>query len=104
MAGVSKEQARRVRQPVLVGDVHITGTLDGTTTSEVVSFSSVAEKVTVQSSGDLVGNITVSINGINFNTGVSFTANNLATYSTNLVMAITVNRTGGSGKLTIVAR
>jgi hypothetical protein len=103
-AGVSKDQARKVRQPVLVGDLHITGTLDGTTTTEIVELSSIAEKVTVQSSGDLAGNITVSINGKDFNTGVAFVANTLVTYSTNLVRVIKVTRTGGSGKLSIVAR
>lgn len=101
---VSKIQARKVRQPVLIGDLAISTTLDATTTTDIIELSSIAEKVTIQSDGTLAGNVEFSINGINFFSSTAFTATTPVTYSTNLIRVIKVTRTGGSGKLHIVAR
>lgn len=101
---VTKIQARKVRQPVLIGDLAISKILDGTTTTETIQLSSVAEKVTVQSDGTLAGNVEFSVNGVDFFGSTAFTATVPATYSTNLVKVLKVTRTGGSGKLHVVAR
>jgi hypothetical protein len=101
---ISKSQARKVRQPVLLGDLHITGILDATTTSEIIELSSIAEKITIQSSDSLAGNIELSVNGKDFVAGPVFTAAAIVTYSSNLVRIIKVNRTSGSGRLSLIAR
>lgn len=101
---ITKAQARSVRQPVLVGDYEVSAALDAGTTQTTVLFSSVAEKVTFQSDGDLAGNFEISVNGVNWSSGATFTANTIATYSTNLVRLIRVNRTGGSGRLHLIVR
>lgn len=100
---VTKTQARRVRQPTLVGDIEITGTMSAAG-SEIIELSSIAEKVTMQSSGTLAYTYSISANGINFTTPVSVAANILATYSTNLTRVITITYVSGSGKVTILAR
>jgi hypothetical protein len=101
---VTKQQARKVRQPVLNGDLAISAALDATTTVDIVTLSSVAEKVTVQSDGTLAGTVEFSINGVTFYGSTAFTAGVPLTYSTHLVRVIKVTRTGGAGKLHMVAR
>jgi len=101
---VTKAQARKVRQPVLVGDFAISSALDGTTTVDIVTLSSVAEKVTVQSDGTLAGTVEFSVNGTTFFGSTAFTATVPLTYSTNLVRVVKVTRTGGAGQLHMVAR
>jgi hypothetical protein len=101
---ITKAQASKVRQPTKVGDQQSTGTLDGTTTTETIQLGIVAEKVTVQSDGTLAGNVQFSTNGVDFYTTTAFTATTPVTYSTHLITAIKVTRTGGTGKLSISAR
>lgn len=101
---VTKIQARKVRQPVLIGDLAISKTLDAIITTDIVELSSVAEKVAVQSDGTLAGTVEFSINGVTFFGSTAFTAGAAVTYSTNLVRVIKITRTGGTGKLHIVAR
>ena len=101
---ITKQQARMVRQPTLVGDIEATPILDGTNTTAIIELTSVAEKVSFQSSGDLAGNIEFSINGITFYGSTAFTAGVPGTYSTNLTKVVKVTRTGGSGKLSILGR
>lgn len=101
---VTKIQARKVRQPVLIGDLNVSGTLDATTTVEILELSSVAEKVTVQSDGTLAGNVEFSINGLNFFGSTAFVATIPVTYSSNLVRLVKITRTSGTGKLHLVAR
>lgn len=100
---VSKQQARKVRLPVLTGELYLTGKLDGTTSEEVVELSSVASKVTIQSDGDLAGNITYSTNGIDFYGSTAFTATVPLSNSTHLIRVVKITRTGGSGKVHVVA-
>ena len=101
---VTKIQARKVRQPTLVGDLAISKALDAVTTSDIIELSSVADKVTVQSDGSLAGTVEFSINGVDFFGSAAFTATAPLSYSTHLVRLIKVTRTGGAGKLHIVAR
>lgn len=100
---VSKQQARKVRQPVLTGDLFLTGTLDGTTLTEIVLLSSVAEKISVQSDGSLAGTVEFSINGTDFFGSAAFVATVPISYNTHLVRAVRVTQTGGTGKLHLLA-
>lgn len=104
---ISKVQARKVRQPVVVSDHAVTTVLDATNTTEIITLSIVAEKITVQSTGTLAGDVTVSVDGVNFETGVSFVANTMANHGFNgtvhLIRVVKITRTSGSGQLHIVA-
>lgn len=100
---VSKQQARKVRQPVLTGDLFLTSTLDGTTTTEIVLLSSVAEKISVQSDGTLAGTVEFSINGTDFFGSAAFTAATPLSYNAHLARVVRVTRSGGTGKLHILA-
>lgn len=102
---VTKIQARRVRQPVLVGDLELTDVLDGVALStQIIELSSVAEKITIQSSGDLVGTYSVSVNGVDFDTPIAFSANTLISYTTHLVRVVKFDWVSGSGEVHLVAR
>lgn len=105
---ITKAQARKVRQPVVISDRAVTSVLDASNTSEIVELSITSDRISVQSTGDLAGNIQISINGVDFQSGVNFSANSIATYGnmgpSDLVKVIKVNRTSGSGVLHILAR
>jgi len=101
---VTKQQARKVRQSVLIGDLYLTSILDAITTVEVFELSSISEKVTIQSDSTLAGTIEFSTNGTDFYGSTAFVATVPITYSTHLVRVVKVTRTGGSGRLHLVAR
>lgn len=104
--GVVKKDSKLARQPISIGDVQVTGILDATTTQEVIKLSIIAEKVSIQADSTLAGNIDVSIDGKNWVLApLAISASPaIATYSSNLITHVRVNRTGGSGKLTIAAK
>lgn len=102
---ITKAQARKVRQPSLIGDIAMTAVLDVTTTSEIVEFSCVAEKVSFQADGDLAGNVEFSIDGVNYKHTTAIGATNvIVTFNTHMCKSIKVTRTGGTGRLHILAR
>lgn len=80
-----------------------TGTLDATTTQEIVVLPIAASKITVQSTGDLAGTFEVSINGSDWESSTAFLDGVMGSYSTHIVGSVRVTRTGGSGKLIIAA-
>jgi hypothetical protein len=100
---ISKAQARKVRQPTLVGDLELTDLLNASNTSEVIELSNVSEKVTIQSDGTLAGTVEFSTNGTDFYGSTAFTATVPLTYNTHLVRVVRVTRTGGAGRLHLVA-
>lgn len=100
----SKKDIRTLKQKVLTGFETATGTLDGTTTTEIVELAGPASKITLQSTGTLVFDYTVSVNGEDYAAGASgVAAGALSSYSTHIVSSVTVTRTGGSGKVAIAA-
>ena len=102
--GYTKKQSRQARQPVLVGDSQVTGTLT-TGQSEIVTLSVVAEKVSFQASGSLAGTVEFSLDGVNFKNSTAIGASNaIVTYSTSLCKVLKVTASGGSGKLAILAK
>lgn len=100
----NKKEIAALKQKVLTGTKVATNTLDGTVTTEIIKFPEPVSKFSVQSTGNLAGDVTVSVNGEDFVTGVSFTAGALASYNTHNVSAIKVTRTSGSGTLAIAAK
>jgi len=101
---ISRKESVKLRNPVKVSDLRKTSILDGANAVEVVSLSIAASKITIQMSGTLAGNIKVSIDGAQFDTGIAIPAAGvLASFSSHLVTGIQVNRTAGTGTLTIAA-
>lgn len=100
---ITKAQARKVRQPVLKGDHAITGTLDATTTTEDITLSCIATSVTLQGDGTLAGNATFSVNGVDFGSSTAFVAATMVTFNTHNVRVIRITRTGGTGKMHVIA-
>ena len=101
---VTKEQARKVRQAVQTDDLSLSIALDGTTTIDTRIFSVVAEKVSWQSDSTLAGTVEFSINGTDFFGSVAFAATAPGSYNTHLIRAIKITRTGGAGKLHLLAK
>ena len=99
--GYTKKETAQAKQPVATGMRTATGTLDATTTVEVMRLGA-CSKVSYQSTGDLAGTVEFSISGLNWSTPVAFTATVMASYNTHNVDGIRVTRTGGSGQLFIV--
>lgn len=102
--GYSKKDSRKAREKVSVADMVSTGTLDGTTTVEVIQLGVAADKVSWQSSGTLAGTVEFTINGTTWVASTAFTATVIGTYTASLVKAVRVTRTGGTGKLHILAK
>jgi len=96
-----KDEVKRLRQPVGIDDLVSTGTLDGTTTTETISLSMVASKISYQRNGDLACNVEVSLNGTVFEAATAVSSDALVSYNTHNIKVIRVTRTGGSGRLTI---
>lgn len=97
----TKKDIRKVITPNLVGFEVSTGTLDGTTTTETLELACPASKITLQSTGDLAYDYTVSVNGENFVTGASVAAGALSSYNTHNVSKVRITRTSGSGRVSI---
>jgi len=102
--GITKEQARKVRQPVSTGDLSLSISLDGTTTIDIRQLSISAEKISWQSDGDLAGTVEFSLDGVTFFGSVAFAATVPGSYSTHLIRVVKITRTGGAGKLHLLAR
>ena len=100
---VTKSQARQVRQPTLVGDVEVTDIMSSAASQEI-ELSSIAEKVTFQSSDTLAYTYEVSVNGKNWSTPAAGAANALVTYSASLCRVVRINWVSGSGRVSLVAR
>ena len=102
--GYTRKQTERVKQNVKEGSVLTTVELDATTTSEIIKLGIPVSKVSYCSTGTLAGTITFSVDGENFVDSDAFVANVPESYATHNVIAVTVTRTGGAGKLVIAAK
>ena len=98
----NRKQKTLVRQKLDDGVTLNTGTLDVTTTTEVIRLGISASKISWQSDG-MVGSISFSINGSDFFDTAAFTGVVPGSYSAHIVTAIKVVRSSGTGKLTISA-
>ena len=98
-----KTQSRVPRRAMLAGDKQMTAELSASVTVQVIQLTMVAQKVTWQSTGTLAGNVEFSSNGTDFYTSTAFTANVVGSYNTHNVVAVRVTRTGGTGKLAVLA-
>ena len=102
--GYTKKDTQTVRQWVATGVKTATGTLDATTTVEILRFGGAMQKVSYQGSGDLAGTIEFSIDGLAWFGSVALPAPGTpASYNTHNVEGVRVTRTSGSGQLFIAA-
>jgi len=101
--GYTKKESNRARQPIMAGQKGLTGTLDGTTTVEIIKLGMVAQKLTVQGTGTLAGDFEVSANGTDFVAGGAFTVAGLTSYNTHNCVAVRITRTSGTGKASVLA-
>ena len=101
--GYNKKESTRARQRVMAGDKAVTSILDVTTTTETIQLGMVAQKISVQGTGSLAGNIEVSANGTDFVSAGTFAVSTIASYNTHSCVAVRITRTAGTGKASILA-
>lgn len=100
---ILKKASQKIRQQVSGGLKTATGTLDGTTTVEIVEFGAAMSKVSWSSTGTLAGNIEFTINGQTWFTSTAFVAGTPGSFTAHNVNAVRITRTGGTGELAIAA-
>lgn len=102
---IPKKYSRLARQKVAVGESAKTETLDASNPTEVIRLAGVAEKVSFQAFGTLVGTVTFSVDGTNFADSTAIAGSNaIASFNSHNVLSIKVTRTGGSGFLAVAAK
>ena len=103
--GLDIKNREKAVQKVKTGVKYSTVTLDATTTTEEFHNIGVLEKVTFQASGTLVGTVEFSLDGTQWTSSTAIGAvGTLVSFSTHIIAAIKVNRTAGSGKLSIAGK
>jgi hypothetical protein len=103
--GATRRQAlQKFQNPVDTTDSRVTGLMDATNTVEIIELAIDAEKVSFQADGSLAGTVEFSISGIDYvNSTAIGGANAIVTFNTHMVSSLRVTRTGGSGKLHVLA-
>jgi len=102
---LERRQREKVTQQVKIGSRLSSVALDGTTTTDTITFGTVAEKVTFQADGDLAGTVEFSVDGKTWDDSTAIgAANVMVSYSTHNVTSMRVTRSGGSGKLFVAAK
>lgn len=100
---IPKSQSRQVRQPVSIADiesVNITGTGD-----YLVNLSVIADKVSFQQVGTLVGTISFSLTGSDFTGSTAIlSASNIGNYTSSMCKVVKITITSGIGRLVIAAK
>lgn len=98
----TRKEVAKYQTKVLTGFETASVTLDGTVTTDTVELAGPASKITVQSTGNLVFDYTVSINGETFAAGAAgIAAGALSSYTTHIVSVVKVTRVSGTGKVVI---
>lgn len=102
--GYLRKDIERLYHPINQHGVKaITETLDASNTEEIKIFGDVCAKVSLQTDGDLVCDVLVSVNGVTFiDTAVDAVSGDIVSYDTHNVSAIKFVRTSGSGRVHIL--
>ena len=98
--GATNKQVLATRQ-VGAGERTSTGTLDGTTTTEIIKIGNPGSKISIQRAGTLQADVTFSLNGVDYEGTVAVTTAAIASYTDHIVTHIKVVRTAGTGKMTV---
>lgn len=99
----TKKDVQKTRQRINTGEVVSTYELSALKTSETIVLAGAMSKCSVQSTGDLAGNILFSVDGVHFVSTTAFTAGTVVSFSTHNFAAVRVDRTSGTGRLVIAA-
>lgn len=102
--GYTKKEVQSVQQKTAQGVRLISGQLDATTTQEIVKLGTVAEQISVQTTGSLTVNFEVSLNGTDFVGTTAASAAAISNYTASLAASVKLIRTAGEGTAVIVAR
>lgn len=105
--GYTRKDVQTVRQRVATGVKTATDTLDGSTpelTVEIIRFGGAMSKVSFQGSGNLVGTVEFSIDGLNWFSSTAIPGSNApASYTTHNVEGVKVTWTSGTGQVFLAA-
>jgi hypothetical protein len=103
--GYSKRDVASVQQATKTGQRYVTPELSAAPSVEVIKFGDVASAVTFQASDNLTGTIEFSVDGENFKNSTALAASNaMTTFTTHLVTAVRITRTGGAGKVAVACK
>jgi hypothetical protein len=102
---ISKQQARKTKQPVLSGDEQISTVINSSATSYSFEITGPSKYFTLQSNGSLTYTWAVSANGSSFGTpSATIAAGAFSTYTgPDVVAVIQITRVSGSGQVTMLA-
>jgi hypothetical protein len=102
---LDRRQREKVTQQVKTGSRLTSTLLDASSTVDIITFGTVAEKVSFQGDGDLAGTVEFSIDGINWKNSTAIGATNaIVSFNTHNSAAIRVTRSGGSGRLHVAIK
>jgi len=102
---ITRKNKIRLQQKIQTGYSISTEELDAANAEEIIRLHFPAEVVSFQASGTLAGTLEFSLDGVNWKNSTAIPgSNDVDSFSTDLVLAIRVKRTGGAGKLTIAAK
>jgi hypothetical protein len=105
--GYSREQAAKYSPTVKTTDIRATTVLDSMiNTTQVIELNIIASQITIQTHGNMsfAGTYTVSLNGIDFDTGGSLpSSGGLSSYNSNLVSVVKITCSAGSGQVWVAA-
>jgi hypothetical protein len=102
---LERRQREKVAQQVKTGSRLSSVLLDGTTTSDIITFGTVMEKVTFQADGDVAGTIEFSVDGKSWDDSTALGASGvMVSYNTHNVTAVRVVRSSGSGRVHLAAK
>ena len=102
---ITRKNKIKLGQKVQTGWAISTATLDSGNVSEIITLHFPAEIVSFQGSGNLVGTVEFSLDGVNWKNSTAIGGSNgVVSFSTYLVLAMKVSWTSGTGKLSIAAK
>lgn len=104
MAGaIQSKDAKQKRQPVSITDIQ-SQTFNGAGTY-IMELSIVAEKVSFQQEGTLVGTVEVSLTGQTFAASAAIPASgSISNYTASLVKVVKITITSGAGRLVVAGK
>lgn len=105
MAGaIQSKDAKQKRQPVGITDIQ-SFTFTGATAAQVYELSVVAEKISFQQEGSLVGTVEFSLTGVTHAASAAIPAQGtISNYTASLAKTVRITITSGAGRLVIAGK
>lgn len=102
--GYKKKDIQRAVQKVHTGTAISSQDLDATITTDRIEIGFPAEKLTLVTTGTLAANVTPKIGDTNANAAIAATTVVSTTVTGNMFSSVEISRTGGSGRVIILAK